>query len=472
MKVLLINPAQDQALDSEAGAPVEEGGGSYPPLGLFHLQAAVESGGRHRVDILDACVGGSIEKTLAPVDDDEAPSLVGITALTPNLLSVVDTVRQVRKHLPDAGIVIGGPHVDLYPVETARLDGIDYALQGEAENTLPLLVDGLEDGKSDPPVPGLFTASGPVTGGAEAPTWIELLDAMPAPDRTRLDIKAYRGIAGTDQVFTTMITSRGCPYRCTFCSTPRSSYRMRSVESVVEEMDRCGKLGISHVYFLDDTFPTSGERADALGEELARRSDLPSWSCRTAAAGLTEERLALMKQGGCQRIQIGVETCSDRGLKALAKHATIGQIVATFEAARRVGIPTVAYFMLGLPTEESEADIRELMRFAHRLGPTFAMFNVLTLYPGTALYTDAVEKGLVTGDEWQRFAEAPSADFVQPVWDEHFSRDELFAWQNRVYRSFYLRPGKVLQLAFTGGGLGRKIRAGMGLVLDGLRGRA
>ena len=92
------------------------------------------------------------------------------------------------------------------------------------------------------------------------------LDALPAPDRSRLRIDAYRGIAGSDQVFATMITSRGCPFRCTFCSTPRTSYRYRSVASVIEEMERCARLGIPHIYFLDDTFPTSGARADELGE--------------------------------------------------------------------------------------------------------------------------------------------------------------------------------------------------------------
>jgi radical SAM superfamily enzyme YgiQ (UPF0313 family) len=472
VKVLLVNPTQDLALDSEAGSAVEEGSGHYPPLGLLHLQAAVEAGGRHSVDVVDACAGASLEQSLTGMGGGEAPSLVGITALTPNLLSVVHTVDQVKQVLPEARVVIGGPHVDLFPLETARLEGVDYALAGEAETTLPMLVDGLGKGQSEPSVPGLYTAAGEVDSDRVGPCWAEDLDAMPVPDRSRIDVTAYRGIAGSDEVFTTMITSRGCPYRCTFCSTPRSSYRMRSVDAVIDEMERCGRLGVGHVYFLDDTFPTSGERAEALGETLARRSDLPQWSCRTAAAGLTEERLKVMKRGGCQRVQIGVETCTDEGLKALGKRTTIDQIVATFSAAQRVGMTTVAYFMLGLPTETSVADIRHLMSFARELGPTFAMFNVLTLYPGTALYAQAAEKGLVKGDEWQRFAAAPGPGFVQPVWEEFFSRSELDDLQNRVYRSFYLRPSKVLQLALSGGGLGRKVRAGLSLLLEPLRRRA
>ncbi|PWB76777.1 MAG: hypothetical protein C3F15_04515 [Holophagae bacterium] len=291
------------------------------------------------------------------------------------------------------------------------------------------------------------------------------------PDRSRLPVADYRGIAGTDQVFTTMVTSRGCPYRCTFCSTPRCSYRLRSVSSVLEEMERCGRLGIRHVYFLDDTFPTSGARAERLCEALIRRSDLPSWSCRTAAAGLTRERLHLMKRAGCQRIQIGVETGSDEGLRVLGKRTTIAEVRETFAAARAVGMPTVAYFMLGLPHERSADDLRRLSRFARELDPTFAMFNVLTLYPGTALTEQAVERGLVEAGSWQRFAARPEPGFRPPVWDEHLSREELLAWQRQAYRSFYLRPRVVLRLAFSGGGLGRKVRAGLELLRRPRRGR-
>jgi hypothetical protein len=107
------------------------------------------------------------------------------------------------------------------------------------------------------------------------------------------------------------------------------------------------------------------------------------------------------------------------------------------------------------------------MRFARELAPTYAMFNVLTLYPGTELLQRAADKGLVDGDAWQRFARQPDQRFVPPVWDEFFTREELFAWQAKAYRSFYMRPGVVLRLLFSGGGLGRKIRAGLGLLLPG-----
>lgn len=470
MRVLLINPTQVFAIDSEAGGAVEEGSGCYPPLGLLHLHAALKAGGRHQAEVFDAnLLGAEYEDELIRRIEECDPGLIGIMALTPNLPSVVHTVKTVKRIRPDVDIVIGGPHTRLFAEETCRLEGVDLVLPGEAECTLPMLVDQLADGRNQLQVPGLVTGAGlPLVSGETAPPPPDL-DALPLPDREGTEVAAYRGIGGIDCVFTTMITSRGCPHRCTFCSTPRGDFRARSVASVVEEMSRCAELGIEHVYFLDDTFPTTGSRADELFEILAGRSDLPSWSCRTTAGGLTEEILFRMKRAGCLRVQVGVETWSDEGLSVLGKRTSIEKIRRTFAATRKVGMPSVAYFMLGLPHERSVDDVRQLGVFARSLAPTYAMFNVLTLYPGTELFRQAVEKGLVSEDAWRQFALNPDRHFEPPIWDEHLERDQLNALQDKVYRSFYLRPGVILREALTGGGLGRKVRAGLRMLFGSRR---
>ena len=463
MRVLLINPTQAHALESEAGDLPEDGTGAHPPLGLLYLQAAVEASGEHRVDVIDANLERSLADCLRERYGESPPKLVGITALTPNLVGVVRTIEVVKRVLPDAAVVIGGPHTDIFPRETAALDGVDYVLAGEAEPTLPRLVAAIEEGNVDGRIPGLFAADGSADGLTDERPCLLDLDSTPPPDRTRIPVSVYRGLVGGSEVFSTLVTSRGCPYRCTFCSTPREQYRQRSTASILEEMEQCARVGVRHVYFLDDNFPVKGWRLRELCDGIAARPDLPSWSCRTAAAGLTVDNLAAMKRAGCQRIQIGVETHTDEGLKVMGKATSVEQIRETFAAARRAGVQTMAYFMLGLPHERSADDVREMVRFARELEPTYAMFNVLTLYPGTALFQMAVERGLVEQDVWKRFALDPDPSFTPPIWDEVLDRSQLAELLDEAYRSFYWRPSVVLRLA-RGGGLRRKARAAWHMV--------
>ena len=466
MKILLINPTQAHALVSEVGELPEDGTGRHPPLGLLYLQASAEAAG-HDVEILDANLPGDWEYKLR-LGGARDPALVGITALTPNLVSVLRTVAAVRNRFPGVPVVIGGPHTDAFPRETVALEGVDYVLFGEADETFVMLADALERGEKCPSIPGLLWEDDGLDWASRERTWVRDLDALPLPDRSRLDVGNYRGVAGDDQVFATILTSRGCPYSCTFCSTPNGSTRLRSVDGIVAEMEQVARLGVEHVYFLDDNFPTGGKRLHDLCEEIKRRPHLPDWSCRTAAAGLTEKNLALMKSAGCTRVQIGVETGTDEGLQVLGKAATVDKIRRTFTAGRRAGVTTMAYFMIGLPHERNEADVRQTLRFARELAPVYALFNVLTLYPHTALFHQGVAKGLAEADVWERFARDPHVDFVPPIWDEFLSRDELSDLQSEAYRSFYMRPRAMMRLLRHGGSLRHKAKAGLQMMLPAL----
>ncbi len=456
MRIVLVNPGQDDALGSEAGDLGATGSGPYPPLGLLYLQAAAEASGNHRVDLVDGNIPLSLARSISQDRHDAAPGLVGVTALTPNLPSVLRAVQTLRAAYPSARVVVGGPHVELYPHETAALPGVDYVLPGEAELTLPALADRLEDAAAAP-APGVLR---PADLGLDDEALLPGVDDLPAPDRQRLVWRLYRGLAGEDLVFATMLSSRGCPHKCTFCSTPRGRWRHRQVADLVDEMERCAAMGAQHIYFVDDTFPIKGQRLAELCDALRARPHLPPWSCRTAALGLTEQNLSLMRRAGCERIQLGVETCTQEGLKVLGKRATLEQIQDSFAAARRAGMPTMAYFMIGLPNERGPADVRRTLSFARQLNPDYALFNVLTLYPGTALLRQAEERGLVDPGVWDAYARDPRPDFEPPVWDEHMTRDQLYQLLDEAYRKFYLRPTVVLA-QLRKGGLVPKARAGL-----------
>ncbi len=461
MRILLIKPGQTEALGSEAGDHAADQSGPYPPLGLMYLQAAAEQSGRHRVDLVDGNIPLALARTISQDRHDAPPGLVGVTALTPNLPSVMAAVATARQAYPGARVVIGGPHTELFAEETATLEGVDYVLPGEGELTLPALADLVQDGQA--PDPGVL---GPADLGLGPEVLLPPVDELPTPRRDRLVWRLYRGLAGEDVIFATMMSSRGCPHKCTFCSTPRGRWRHRDVDAIVREMEACAALGAQHIYFVDDTFPIAGSRLAALCEELSARPHLPPWSCRTAALGLSEENLAMMLRAGCTRMQIGVETCTPEGLKVLGKRATLKQIQDSFAAARKVGMPTMAYFMIGLPNERTRADVQRTIDFARDLKPDYALFNVLTLYPGTPLLRMAENRGLVAPGLWRDFALDPRPDFEAPIWDEHLSHDQLFDLLDRAYRSFYLRPSVVLS-QLRRGGLMSKARAGLRMLTSG-----
>ncbi len=465
MRIVLVRPGQDEALGSEAGDLASSGSGPYPPLGLLYLQASTEAEGRHRVDLVDGSIPLALSRLTSQDRHDTPPGLVGVTTLTPNLPSALSTVQALRRAYPGAKVVMGGPHTELFPEETAGLPGVDYVLPGEAERTLPALATWLEEG-GPAPEPGVLR---PADLGLGEEVILPPVDALPPPDRERLVWRLYRGLAGEDVVFATMMSSRGCPHKCTFCSTPRGRWRHREVSALVQEMETCARMGVDHIYFVDDTFPIKGQRLSELCKELERRPHLPSWSCRTAALGLTEQNLGMMRRAGCSRVQLGVETCTEEGLKVLGKKATLEQIRHSFSAARRAGMPTMAYFMIGLPNERTPADVRRTLSFAREIRPDYALFNVLTLYPGTPLLRLAEERGLVRPGIWSEFARHPTSDFEPPIWDEHLNKEQLYSLLDEAYRSFYLRPSVILA-QLRSGGLQRKVRAGLQMISSKLGG--
>lgn len=464
MKVLLVNPPFDRAMKSEASPFPQEASGSYPPLGLMYLQIAAEAKRGHQVDLVDATFPGHLESYLDQ-NADTPPMAVGISAMTPNLASITHTIDRILKAWPDVIIILGGPHVDVFPHETVALDGVDLALRGECEDTFPKVLSHIERGGDYRGIPGVYSKD---AGDPNRPI-VESLDTLPYPNRSKIGVENYTGLAGRPGTFTTVLTSRSCPYQCTFCSTPRDNYRFRSADSIVEEVISCIDQGVEHVYFLDDCFPAKGKRLAQLCEGLAKMPKDFSWSCRTAVSGLTEDGLALMKKSGCLRVQLGVETNTNEGLKGLGKAATIQSIRKAFQAANKVGMETMAYFMLGLPNEQKARDVMAMVDFAISLRPTFAMFNILTLYPGTVLFTRATNRLLVDPDFWRKFVSDPDPDVEAPFWSEHMDRQELEALQVQAYRKFYWRPSILIRNLFAGGGIKgvfHRLKVGLSMVLN------
>jgi len=465
VKVVLVNPPAQQTLVGNNPKFLDEERGHNPPLGILSIAAVLEQRSIHAVQVIDAQAEELSYDALGARLAQAAPDLVGITAMTFTLLDVVHTVQVARQAAPAARIVLGGPHVYLFPRESLALPGVDFALLGEAEHTFHDLCDRLGQPERWSEVPGLVyhrPSRGfpdPREGNSDIPSrgrgspregeivqnplpaLIDDLDALPFPARHLVPVERYSSVLARRRPSTTMFTSRGCPYRCTFCDRPHlgKRFRARSAKSVVDEMEACLALGIHEFLLYDDTFTVRRPRVLDICSDIRRRGLDVGWDIRARVDTVDEEMLRALRAAGCERIHYGVEAGSDRFMEVLRKGITVEDARKAFRATKKAGIATLAYFMIGIPGE-TEADVRQTMRLARELDPDFVHITILTPFPGTEIYRRALEEGVYDRDFWLDFALDPQPGFQPRYWTKEHGREALEALLIEAYKNFYMRP--------------------------------
>ncbi len=471
MKILLVNPPRWHELVGKNPSIIEKHRGFNPPLGLLYLAASLKKDTPFEVEVLDAqplkLTYPRIEEVLAGKSFDVA----GISAMTFTLVDAVKTAQAVKKVRPDARTLVGGTHVHLFPEETVGLEGVDFALMGEAEHSLADFLRALSRGDGDfGGVPGLVRRDreGRIVRNeiGRAPD----LDAVPFPRRDLLDIRGYNSLLSRGALCTTIISSRGCPFKCAFCDRPlspvTSRFRARSAPKLVDEIQACVELGIRDFLFYDDTFTVSRQRVLAICEEILRRRLAIRWDIRTRVDLVDAEMLGMLKKAGCRAIHYGVESGNDRVLGVLKKGFDVAAVREAFRLTRKVGIETLAYFMIGLPSEGAR-DIRDTFDLVGELRPDYVHLTIFSPYPGSELYRLGLERGVIKNDVWREFARRPREGFRIPVWEENFTRAELYEMIVRFYKGFYLKPTYLLSRLWkvrSAGELVRKARAGFSVL--------
>ena len=431
MKILLVNPPQATRYPQ-------------PPLGLAMVAAVLEKNG-YLVKILDLPVSGFSENSLSTIIRQEKPDVVGVTAMTPTINSAVGIVEKVKECDSNITVVLGGAHATILPEETLKsIPEIDVIVRGEGEQTTLELVKVLEKNPDSlNQVLGITCRErGSVRSNPLGPP-VSDLDTLPFPAFHLLPIGKYRlhPPFGRRTPVMPIITSRGCPYRCIFCSKAvfGKKYRSNSPVYIVNEvLFLMENFGVKEVKFYDDVFTLDKKRVVALCMQLKERGiDIP-WSCETRVNVVDSDLLGVMKDAGCYMIEYGVESGNQRVLNSLKKDITLEQTIKAFELTRKAGIETVAYFMIGSPQETSET-IQETVEFAKKLDSDFVQFSIATPYPGTELYSLALEDGQVP-EKWDEYVYADLKSVDNPGFGtKTLSREELRAWNKKAYKAFYLR---------------------------------
>jgi anaerobic magnesium-protoporphyrin IX monomethyl ester cyclase len=434
LKVTLINPPQS------TGYP-------QPPLGLATIAAVLERAG-YRVTVLDANALGIPPEAIAPLVT--SADVIGLTAMTPTISAAMDIARHLRQAYPGLPVILGGAHATLLPEATlATAPEIDITVRGEGEETIIELLRALEAKRPLDGIAGIsYRADGRVVSTVDRTDLVDM-DELPYPAYHLLPWRRYKPHPphGLALPFAAIVTSRGCPYRCAYCSKPvfGSKFRAQSPKRVVAEVVHLKKkFGIREIAFYDDIFTLDKERAQAIAEGLMQRGLRIFWTCEARVNLVDRELLQTMKCAGCYAIAYGIESASPAILETLHKDITLEQVEEAVRLTREAGLLVVGYLMLGSPGETPET-IRQTIEFAKKLKLDFAQFSVTTPFPATELYRLYTQN---RQDEisWESFVYSGADSRMTPVFEsDSLSRDDLKYWTRRAYREFYLRPAYLWQ---------------------------
>jgi anaerobic magnesium-protoporphyrin IX monomethyl ester cyclase len=430
MRILLLNPpARRPQYQSIV----------VPPLGLMYVGSALKNAG-FDVTIKDAFAEGMDWPAYAEYIESEKPDILGIGGMSPVIDTAFKAIKIARPHT--RYIIMGGPHLSLYRQQIFdQCPEVDIGVVGEGEETAVSLMKALESGSSMDGIDGVITRNISNPDRKMIPD----IDSLPMPDRGMIPKHLYRYPLSKHRPVTTVFSSRGCPYGCTFCdkSTFGSTWRARSVDNVLAELDEiinCHR--IKSVIFYDDLFTVKKERVVGICEEILKRSYKLDWKCEGRVNLVDPEVLKLMKRAGCSMIAYGVESANQTGLDYLNKNISTDQVIRAFDLTAKAGIRTMAYFILGIPVEAYEDELKTIA-LAKKIRATYAQFSILSPYYGTKIYADAVQKA------WYREIDAQNPmdkDLKRPVViSENWDEEKLKKILKTAHREFYLRPGYMFQ---------------------------
>jgi radical SAM superfamily enzyme YgiQ (UPF0313 family) len=450
MRVLLINPP------FTGFGGLEGHGGKAAPLNLGYLASFLRMQKPETdIRILDA------EGLRLGFDEVEQevrnymPDLIAITTPTPAYVHVLEVAKRTKAISRDIYVAVGGPQPSAFPELCAGEEDIDFAFFGESEVSFYELVERLDKGGSLEEVDGMAfkgTDGNVVVNKHRA--LVADLDTLPFPARDLMPLHIYyptatKRVSGKRSA--NMITSRGCPYDCTYCESKviwTRKARFRGPDNVVDEIEECvTKYGLGEFNFHDDILPLRRERTIEICREIRRRKLDISWVGMTRVNFVWDDVMLEMKKAGCRKLMFGLESGSNELLEIMKKKATVEEARDAFAICKRAGIKTMASFMLG-NIGETEETVRQTIDLAKELNPDTVAFFISVPYPGTELYNVAKQKGWVREDvTWSDYTVVGDGRPIVILPD--ISPEELKYWQSRAIREFYLRPSYMMKKLFS-----------------------
>jgi radical SAM superfamily enzyme YgiQ (UPF0313 family) len=460
MKLMLINPPRFNGIPivreirCAGTSPVSV----YPPIDLAYIASYLRND--VEIKLLDANALNlewtDVKKEIKNFHPDiilykASPTTMAYDARTADITKSVD--KKILTVLDDAHIV---PYIPEKTLKTFK--NIDILIRGESEKTVKLLIDAIKEKKNLKDVTGIsFRRNGKVINTHPTPPF-KNLDDLPFPAYDLLPIKKYNSITfARKSPFMTLVSSRGCPFKCDFCIVGGSTvwrgsgkgWYSRSAKNILDEMELLvNKYGVKEIYIFDETFTVDKKRVLEVCKGIKKRRIEVSWSCNSRINTLDGEMLKAMKSSGCWNILFGVESGSQELLDNVHKGIKIGDIKKVFKLTKDNDIFASASFMIGLPGETWET-VEKTLQLALEIEPDYCQFVITTPYPGTRLYDYVKKKGYLIKDYDFGGYDAYGIAEDPVLRTDKMTNLELMEAQKHIHRKFYLRPSYVIKRLFT-----------------------
>lgn len=463
MKVLLINPPLT-LLSYEIRSVV-------PPLGLAYIGAVLEKKG-HKVEILDTValnwrnptrVRGMVHfgqqwKDISKSIEKSKPDVVGLSFLfssqSHNAHKVAELVKTYDRDVP---VVMGGAHPSALPKQVLEDQNVDYVIIGEGEIAMSEFLDKWSREAPLNDIDGFAYRAGKKIKVKPKMFFIENLDSLPFPARHLLPMEEYfnamtsHASALMRRRYTSMITSRGCPFNCVFCSIHTiwgHRWRARGPENVLLEIEHLvNTFRIREVHFEDDNLTLDGKRIEKICDLMMESNLDIKWATPNGVAiwTLNKNLLKKMKKSGCYKLCFGIESGDANTLKFIGKPVSLTHARKVIQWANEAGIWTHGFFVIGFPNE-SYKSIYKTLKFAVKSDLDFASFFIATPYPGTTLLDIVKKNGMTRNDfSWDSLRVSNTGRDTK-----FFTSAELNFLQRELYVTFfkkrilnYLRPKKL-----------------------------
>lgn len=439
MKVLLIYPP---ITNEEIYSKYSKAAPCLPPLGLCYL-AKYLLDANYEVKIIDCLVERLTLDELRIRIMQYSPTIVGVSSTTVAFYHAKQVISIVKGINYEIKTILGGAHISACQEETMKeCSDLDIGIIGEGEQTLLEIVRKIENKDSFTSVNGIMYRDNGKIIKTQPRLAVQDLDQIPFPARELLPNlssyvhTAYRG--KENKVIATMITSRGCPFSCTYCdqSVFGKNWRKHSADYVFSEMKwLIEKFKVDFISIEDDNFTLFKPRVKEICQKIIDHSLNINWTCSGRVNNVDDDLLRLMKKAGCECIYVGLESGVPRIQKLIKKSISKEEVNEGIRKIKSNGLKVIGSFMLGIPSETRE-DMKQTMDYALSLPLDGISFFTFTPYPNTELRKLAFEYGKVS-ENWQDYSGHPNS---LPYIPNDMTQDELLDFQEKAYKRFLLRP--------------------------------